>query len=117
MRPELTVHRFHLRAEEHTPLLGPLGMDIFFLINCLNVVLCLCCATQRRRALRASLRPMDPRWAALTFPLASTGSVSFFYANEYSLRSSELMPWTGHVSAAWSYVLVPLTLVLVPCTV
>jgi hypothetical protein len=112
--PFLTMAMFRSRAEEHTPLLGPVGMDAFFLLNCVNVVLCLCCALQRWRVLCGMLRPMDPRWSALTFPLVSTGSVALYYANEYAFLPSSESQWTARASEAWSYVLVPLTLVLVP---
>ena len=117
--PFLTMAMFRSRAEEHTPLLGPVGMDIFFILNCANVILCIICVFQRRRALYATLCPMDPRWAALTFPLVSTASVSLYYANDYSrhaLLSSRNAAWTAHASSIWASVLVPLALVLVPCT-
>lgn len=110
--------RFRSRVEEHTPLLGPAVMDLFFLLNCLSVVVGVCCTVQRRHALYAALRPLDPRWAALTFPLVSTATVSLYYANEYSLRGwRREAAWTAHASAAWSYLIVPITLVLVPITV
>ena len=38
--------------------------------------------------------------------------------NEYSLRGwRREAAWTAHASAAWSYLIVPITLVLVPITV
>jgi hypothetical protein len=103
---------FSCRTEEHRPLLGARGMDIFFVLNCVNVLVCLVCSTQRRVKLRASLRPMNPAWASLTFPLVSSCYVALYYANEYQLSGNT---WTVWASKGWSLVIVPLTLLLVPC--
>merc|ERR1711871_817282 len=111
--PTLTMAMFSCRREPHVPLLGPMGMSTFFVLNCVNVLACLVCAMQRRRGLWSSLRPMQPNWASLTFPLVSSCYVALYYANEYRLVVGKT--WAVVASSAWSYVLVPTTMVLVPC--
>jgi len=108
----VTLAMISCRSRPHEPLLGPTGMAIFFVLNVVNVLVAFACAFQRRRALRQATWPMSPAWASLTFPLASNCTVAVRYASEYSFVSE---PW-AIVAAYWSQILVPITLILIPCT-
>ena len=114
--PFVTMALIAQRTADHEPLLGRVGMDCLFLLNTLNLLVTLACAVQRRRQLARTLRPFSPAWASLTFPLASNCIVAVRYAIDYDARSSaERAEWLASAAAHWSAVLVPITLVLVPC--
>lgn len=110
--PIVTMAMFSCRPEQHTPLLGTSGMDAFFVLNCINVLVCFVCAFQRRQALARLLRPLQPTWASLTFPLVSNCYVALYYAHEYRLVVGET--WAVWASSVWSTMLVPVAIILVP---
>ncbi|KAL1508499.1 hypothetical protein AB1Y20_004600 [Prymnesium parvum] len=110
--PFVTIAMFACRPHPNEPLLGPVGKNIFFVLNTVNVILAFVCAFQRRSALRRTLWPMSPLWASITFPLASNCSVAIFYANEYSAQRTD--SWATIASTYWARVLIPLTLVIIP---
>ena len=115
--PFVTMALIAQRTADHEPLLGPVGMDCLFLLNTFNLLVTVACAVQRRRQLAKTLWPFSPAWASLTFPLASNCTVAVRYAIDYDARSSaERAEWVAWTAAHWSAALVPITLVLVPCT-
>lgn len=113
--PFVTMAMFACRPSPHEPLLGTGGKNFFFILNTANVLVAFLCAFQRRVALRRAACPFSPSWASLTFPLVSSCTVAVFYADEYR-ELHQSASWAVVVSASWTRVLVPLTLVVVPLT-
>ena len=81
--PFVTMALFGARHSPHVPLLGTVGMDLFFVLNVLNVLIGITAAFQRRAALKDALWPVQPAWASLTFPMVSSCTVLVHFANEY----------------------------------
>ena len=112
----MTMALFASRPSEHVALLGSAGRILFFILNCVNVLVCAAAVWQRRHRLRATLWPFLPSWASLTFPLVSSCTVAETYAIDLRIAAA-----TGNASAAAAFAsanfaraLVALTLVVIP---
>ena len=113
----LRTERVEHPAEASPPL--RMLLHALLVLNIASVKLTALAAWLRRRALLASLWPLSPAWAALTFPLVSSCLVAVLMANYYdapcdaAAAAASCEAWAS-VSALWMWALVPITLVAVP---
>jgi len=94
-----------------------LVVNCLVILNITNLLSTALAAVVRRRSLRASLWPLSPAWASLTFPLVSNCTVSVLLANYYNPFNCtrHCVSW-AMATTYWTRGLIPITLLAVPLT-
>uniref|UniRef100_A0A7S3APE2 Uncharacterized protein n=1 Tax=Haptolina ericina TaxID=156174 RepID=A0A7S3APE2_9EUKA len=88
-------------------------LTVLWAINVVSVSVTACAAAQRWRPLLASLRPMQPGWVAVTFPLASNANTALRFWSLATRTSGAL--YCAPAVAAWGMLICTTAFVVIPC--